>query len=70
MLINKITQTSVGADLSRTPPIYRPFVAYSAIPINLLNHIIGSYTTFLTLVCLQLFHTPPPATCTDLDRDA
>ena len=24
MLINKMTQPSVGADLSRTPPIYRP----------------------------------------------
>jgi hypothetical protein len=24
MLINKITQTFVGADLSRTSPIYRP----------------------------------------------
>jgi hypothetical protein len=26
MLINKITQTPVGADLSCTPPIYRPSV--------------------------------------------
>jgi len=26
MLINKLTQTSVGADLSRTPPIHRPSV--------------------------------------------
>jgi len=25
MLINNITETPVGADLSRTPPIYRPF---------------------------------------------
>ncbi len=26
MLINKMTQIAVGADLSRTPPIYRPSV--------------------------------------------
>ncbi len=25
MAFNKIKGTSVGADLSRTPPIYRPF---------------------------------------------
>ena len=26
MVINKIIETSVGADLSRPPPIYRPSV--------------------------------------------
>ncbi len=38
MQINKLPQPSVGADLSRTPPIYRPLLA---IPMNLLNRIIG-----------------------------
>jgi hypothetical protein len=27
-MMNKITQTLVGADLSRTPPIYRPSLAF------------------------------------------
>jgi len=26
MKINKLTRTPVGADLSRTPPIYRPWL--------------------------------------------
>jgi hypothetical protein len=39
MLINKITQTSVGADLSCTPPIYRPPVAFHNIQFILLKAI-------------------------------
>src|SRR6266487_5902502 len=41
MLINTIHGISVGADLSRTPPIYRPSVALHTIPLILLIHIIG-----------------------------
>ncbi len=40
MQINKLLQLSVGADLSRTPPIYRPFAGCSALPMNLLTLII------------------------------
>jgi len=29
MQINKLTQTPVGADLSCTPPIYRPSVVFT-----------------------------------------
>gem|GEM_PF-5327385 len=41
MLINKITRTFVGADLSCPPPIYRPPVAVHDIPLHLLQFIIS-----------------------------
>ena len=41
MRINKVTLTPVGADLSCTPPIYRPPVTVHGIPLILLNCIIG-----------------------------
>jgi hypothetical protein len=40
MHINKIFRPSVGADLSRTPPIYRPWVGVPNIGIILLKAII------------------------------
>jgi hypothetical protein len=36
MLMNNTTQTLVGADLSRTPPIYRPSLAITISPATLL----------------------------------
>jgi len=41
MLMNKITQTAVGADLSCTPPIDRPSVGVPNIRIILLKVIIA-----------------------------
>jgi hypothetical protein len=41
MLMNKIIHLSVGADLSRPSPIYRPSVAFHNIPFILLNSIVG-----------------------------
>jgi len=32
---NERPETSVGADVSRTPPMYRPWMAFSNIPIYL-----------------------------------
>ena len=45
MTFYKLTGISVGADLSRTPPIYRPSVTFH----DLLNFIIGPnrVTTFI-----------------------
>jgi hypothetical protein len=40
-LIHKIFRPSVGADVSRPPPIYRPSVAFHDIPFILLNYNIG-----------------------------
>ena len=41
MLMNTIPQTPVGADVSRTSPIYRPSVAFHTIPLIVFIHIIG-----------------------------
>ena len=38
--LNEIIQTPVGADLSRTSPIYRPSVAFHTIPFSLFKAII------------------------------
>ncbi len=40
-----ISQQTVGADLSRPPPIYRPFVSIQHIQVILLKLIIGSGAT-------------------------
>jgi hypothetical protein len=40
MLIHTITQTPAGADLSRTPPIYRPSVAFAISLLYLVKFII------------------------------
>jgi uncharacterized protein YigE (DUF2233 family) len=54
MLDNQIPQTSVGADLSRTPPIYRPSSAYSPL---------SRFIKLSLLLCLLIF---PLAGCDTL----
>ena len=41
MTFNHITGISVDADLSRTPPMYRPSVTFHEILLHSLNFIIG-----------------------------
>jgi hypothetical protein len=54
MLMNKITEILVGADLSRTPPIHRPFRGFHNTPFNLLMFIIVPYDSSEGMETTQL----------------